>query len=121
MHKNKLQTTKGQMTMINNWTLREDNYGDGLPIVHHDGTGWKHKQIDILRDKKRVCSVNWMSHNSIYAAESIEEMRSLANLIKAAPKLLSALKNLLNPHYGDIEGILSEKEARAAIKEAEGE
>ena len=57
--------------------------------------------------------------NGWFPEHRAEELAN-AHLIKTAPKLLSALKNMLDPTYGDFEGRLQEKEARAAIAEAEG-
>lgn len=68
----------------------------------------------ILHGKK------WLA--AIHMNGELTEAQQLANLrvMGAAPKLLHAIKNLLDPRYGDTEGRLAEKEARQAIKQAEG-
>lgn len=68
----------------------------------------------ILRDKR------WLAAVHINGEMTEQEQLTVLRVMTKAPKLLRAIKNLLDPRYGDTEGRLAEREARQAIKEAEG-
>jgi hypothetical protein len=88
------------------------------PIRKHTPLPWEVEERGNARARLYIES----GDHRILEAITIHQEENAAFAVKAANnhyRLLSALKNLLDPFYGDTEGLLAEKEARAIIAECE--